>query len=290
MDLTVISEMHHQLGEGPVWDERAQVLWWTDISAGKIYRYSPTSGDIIEHDIGMHVGTIGLCEDNWLALATADGFAKYEPETRQLRMLKNPLYGHSDLRFNDGKPDPAGNFYAGTMAYDSSAGAGAFYRLTPGNELHTVLENATISNGLAWNGEETRLYYIDTPQQAVTVFEYDATTGEAINPKKAFDIPDEYGAPDGMTIDREDMLWIAHYGGGAVRRYDPGDGKLLQSVELPVSNVTCCTFGGENLDTLFITTAAQGLSDEALAEQPLAGAVFAVMPGNWGRAAYRFRG
>lgn len=290
MNHSVLINKQHQLGEGPVWDERAQSLWYTDINAGKIYAYFPSSDDRIEHDIGTHVGAVGLCEDDRLVLATADGFIKYNPKSRQTRELKNPLYGRSHLRFNDGKPDPSGSFFAGTMAYDAKEAAGTFYRLTPQNELHTVLDNVTISNGLAWNGDETRLYYIDTTKQAVTVFDYNKNSGAATHPRKAFAIPDKYGSPDGMTIDSEDKLWIAHYGGSAVRRFDPESGALLATIELPVSNVTCCTFGGADFDTLFITTAAQGLSDEELAERPLSGAIFAVKPGQNGRPVYRFKG
>lgn len=288
--IEIVSQTNYQLGEGPVWDERTQTVWWTDILAGNIYRSRPATDAVERFEVGSHVGTVGLCESGDLLLATARGILRFNPNSSALREIVNPLNGRSHLRFNDGKPDPSGSFYVGTMSYEAEEGAGAFYRMSGGGELTAVLPNVTISNGLAWNKAHTKMYYIDTPTKVVTVFDYDASTGTSTNPQPAFAIPDSAGHPDGMTIDTEDELWIAHYGGSAVRRWNPESGELMESIELPAAQITCCTFGGNNFDTLFVTSASQNLSEEELNAQPLAGAVFAIKMPYQGLPAFRFKG
>lgn len=285
----ILTNCTAQLGEGPVWDEREQVLWWTDITDGKIFRTAPDGGQTEAFEIGEPVGTIGLRENGGLILATAVGFATYDPKTQTLKKLVDPEADKPNNRFNDGKPDPSGSFYAGTMPYDQKEGAGAFYRLKPDGEVVTVRENVTISNGLAWNGRQDTLYYIDTPRRLVTAYDYDKKSGHATKPRDIFEISEDLGHPDGMTIDSEDKLWIAHYGGSAVRRWDPESGELLQSIKFPATQITCCTFGGVNMDKLFVTSASQGLSDEEIEKQS-AGALFVVETPYRGLAPFRFKG
>lgn len=286
----VTKDIQNQLGEGPVWDEQAQILWWVDITQGMIFRYDPGSDEVATFDVGQPVGTLGLRQAGGLILATASGFAFYDPDSRSLHPIADPEADKPGNRFNDGKPDPSGSFYAGTMGDKMAPLAGALYRLTPDGTITVVKKEVTISNGIAWNGAEDLMYYIDSPTFNVMVFDFDRATGVASNGRVAFAIDREMGTPDGMTIDHEDNLWIAHFGGGAVSRWNPQTGSLMQKVELPVTQVTCCVFGGANLDTLYITTARIGLSADQLAKEPLAGALFECSVGVHGRPAYRFQG
>lgn len=276
-----------KLGEGPVWDEQEQCLWWTDIHDGKIYKTDHATGHTTPFDIGIHVGTIGLREAGGLLLATTDGVATFNPTTQKLTMITNPESDKPNNRFNDGKPDPSGGFYFGSMSYTVEANAGAFYHLAVDGTVSTVRSDVTISNGLAWNANEDIMYYIDTPHFKVFAYDFDKETGQASNPRDQFSIDKEYGSPDGMTIDTEGMLWIAHYGGGAVRRWNPATGDLLTTIKFPATQTTCPVFGGPDFKTLYVTSAAQNLSEEDLASQPEAGALFKVETPYQGKPAYR---
>ena len=287
MEPTIVFNHNHQLGEGCVWDDRAQVLWWIDILPGHLHRLDPATGAHARFEVGQMVGTLGLCEDARLLLAMENGLAFFDPATGVLDLIGDPEADRPGNRFNDGKPDPSGSFYAGTMGKVIRDKLGAFYRLGQDLQVEKLFDGVTVSNGLCWDSAETTMYYIDTPTQRVDAFDFNPQTGVATNRRPAFSIPASAGFPDGMTIDSEDMLWIAHYGGGAVRRWNPQTGEQLMAIDLPVSKVTCCTFGGSNLDTLYITTAAQRTS---LDDEPLAGSVFSVRTGHTGRPAYRFRG
>ncbi|MCA9977634.1 MAG: SMP-30/gluconolactonase/LRE family protein, partial [Anaerolineales bacterium] len=193
-------------------------------------------------------------------------------------------------RFNGGYCDGDGRFWAGTMALTMEDGAGALYRLDADLSVHTMLSGVTISNGMAWSQDQRTLYYIDTPTRTVTAFDFTAETGEIGNGRVALTIPATMGYPDGMTIDRDGKLWIAHYDGGCVRRWDPETGNVLATIPLPVSKVTACTFGGPNLDRLYITTASQEMSDEQKAAEPLAGSLFVAQTPYQGFVTSRFAG
>jgi sugar lactone lactonase YvrE len=195
----------------------------------------------------------------------------------------------SRARFNDGKCDPAGRFLAGTMAYDLTPGAGALYRLDLDRSVTKLLPHVTISNGLCWTGDGTTLYYIDSPTQGIDAFDYDTGTGRPANRRRVAEIPRGAGLPDGMTIDADGCLWVALYGGSAVRRYTPA-GTLDATVSFPVTNITCPVFGGPGLGVLYVTSARDGLDEAKLAAQPHAGAVFAADVGTSGLPATRFGG
>jgi sugar lactone lactonase YvrE len=179
------------------------------------------------------------------------------------------LWSDDDVRMNEGGCDPDGRFYCGSMAYDQRPGAGALYRLDPDGSVRVVLENVTISNGLEWSPDGTRAYYNDTPTHRIDVFDYDVESG--LTGRRAFaEIPVEAGGPDGLTVDEEGGVWVALYGGAAVRRYTL-EGMLDEVIEVPARQVTACTFGGSDLDQLFITTSREDLKP---GEDPLAGSLF----------------
>lgn len=263
------------LGEGPVWDACRQCLWWVDIEPGLVHRYMPSTGQYRMLPAGDRCSSLVLCTSGNLMLTLKDGFAELDPVSGAKSYLARVEADLPENRFNDGKCDPAGRFWAGTMDYRNGVtGAGKLYMLNHDRSVEARLSGITCSNGMAWSADHTVFYYIDTPSREVAAYRYDRATGNIYDKRVAVHIPADQGLPDGMTIDSEGMLWVALWGGSAVARYDPYSGKRMAVIELPVSNVTSCTFGGEHLEDLYITTARSGLSAHELSQQPLAGAVF----------------
>lgn len=264
-----------ELGEGPVWDPERQCLWWVDINQGAVHQYHITSEIHREIKTGSLCSAVLLCDSGKLIVTLKDGFAYMDAATGSTACLAKIEEDLPENRFNDAKCDPAGRVWAGTMNYCSGQpGAGNLYALEAEHTVVKKLTDITCSNGMAWSPDHQLFYYIDSPTREVTAFSYDKATGTISNKRTIIQIPETQGMPDGMTIDDEGMLWVAVWGGSSVIRYDPFSGKCLSKIQLPVVNVTSCTFGGENLEDLYITTAMTGQSDEALKEQPLAGQVF----------------
>jgi sugar lactone lactonase YvrE len=193
-------------------------------------------------------------------------------------------------RFNDGKCDAAGRFWAGTMALDVAPGAGALYRLDPDYRVTRALSGVTLSNGLDWTTDNRSMYYIDSPTRGVDAFEFDLEQGVLGARRRLISIPREAGTPDGMTLDTDGGIWVALHGSGSVGRYHP-DGRLERVIRVPSARlVTSCAFGGPDMGDLYITSMSDGLSAEAMAEQPRAGALFRCRPGVRGRLPHRFGG
>lgn len=265
------------LGEGPVWDPATKSILWVDIEKGEIHRFSPENKTHKTMQIGQMVGAIALRASGGLIAALQRSFATVDIDQQTLHPIIDPEIHLPDNRFNDGKCDPAGRFWAGTMDYVSGkAGAGSLYTLHTDMSVVTRIEGVSCSNGLAWSADHRVLYYIDTPTRQVVAYDYDIATGSITNKKVVINIPASDGYPDGMTIDTEGMLWVACWDGWKVSRWDPRTGKLLQHILLPASKVTSCTFGGAGLGDLYITSAKTGLSAQELKEQPLAGSLFVI--------------
>ena len=253
-------------GEGPVWSERWGGLRWVDMLAGDVLSLA-ADGAIDRRHVGNVAAVIRPRRQGGAVIGVERGFA-LEDADGAIRHL-GELWTDTHVRMNEGGCDPDGRFYCGSMAYDQRPGAGALYRLDPDDSVHVVLENVTISNGLEWNPDGSRAYYNDTPTQRIDVFDYDGESG--LTGRRPFaEIPTEAGGPDGLTVDEEGGVWVALYGGGAVRRYNP-EGVLDEVIEVPAKQVTACTFGGSDLDQLFITTSREGLGS---GDDPLAGSVF----------------
>ena len=274
IDAKLELQIEAHLGEGPVWDEADQKLWWVDLLSGKLHRYDPLDGSNISYDIGEHVGAAALRESGGFVLALASGFAFFDPKSGRIEPISDPEPDKPGNRFNDGKCDPSGRFWAGTMAYDLKQGAGSLYCLTGDLQVKRKLTGITISNGLAWNRAADRLYYIDTPTGNIYTFQYDDQTGEISEKQTVFHVENGMGYPDGMTIDTEDNLWVALYAGSKVIRIDPVAGEMMYEIHLPVPKVTSCTFGGKDLDELYITTCREHMTDEDIKEAPLSGSLF----------------
>lgn len=280
-----------QLGEGPVWDDKDASILWVDIIRGQVHRWDPANRKHHRIDLEEMVGVVALRTNGHLIAGIKSGIALVDARTGAITRWHRPESHLPENRFNDGKCDPNGRFWAGTMPISGNRPEGSLYLTGSDGSIHRMLTGVTISNGLAWSLDRRRMYYIDTPTFEVACFDYDNASGSIDHRRSAFRIPRGEGAPDGMTIDAEGMLWVAHWGGWQITRWDPEKGVKIDSIRLPVSNVTSCTFGGPDLRDLYITSAREGLFPSQLDQQPLAGALFVIRHSDWtGMPAVRFTG
>jgi sugar lactone lactonase YvrE len=271
-----------ELAEGPVWDAARGLLRWVDILPGHVHALDPVSGAHTWFEAGDPVGTFGLTRGGGLVLALVDGFALAGPDGQDLRRLGEFTVDRAVVRFNDGKPDPWGNFWAGTMAWQEQSGPPcSLYRLTPDGAVTELFGGVGLSNGLDWSDDRKTFYYADSLSGGVDVFDTDPGTG-ALSGRRRFVTVSGGGIPDGLTLDADGCLWLAVWGTGELHRYTP-DGALDTVVRLPVSQVTSAAFGGADLSTLYITTARENFTPADLRDQPHAGDIFACVPGVTGR-------
>lgn len=265
--------------EGPVWDIDRQSLWWVDIMEGHVHLWDRHSGEDTVYDVGEAVGALALRVDGSVLVALQTRLAFLDPDSGEVETFV-PLEGNRPAnRANDGKAGPDGAFWIGTMAVDASPEAGALYHVTGGGEVSRLLNDVSISNGLDWL-DDNHLYYIDSLAHGVDVLEVDRDAWTVLSRSRVLDIDPDDGLPDGMTLDAEGCLWVAVHGGGQVRRYSQR-GELLGWVEVPMSLVTCCAFGGPDLTELYVTVAA---------DDGVAGGLLRCDVGIAGRPPYRFAG
>ncbi len=267
------------LSEGPRWHHERQELLWVDILGRQLHRGTLAADGSLERvatiAIDRHVGAVAPALSGGYVLAAGPGFLFVE-EDGTVRELAQPEAGRTDVRMNDGACDPRGRFWAGTMAYDESPGAGTLYRLELDGSCTTVLTGLTVANGIGWSPDGETMYLNDSGTGRVEAFRFDAPTG-AISERRTLVQSDQKGVvPDGLTVDADGAIWVAWWGGGAVNRYAP-DGSLLASLQVPVERPTSCAFGGPDLATLFVTTARAGLDDVARARQPDSGRLFSIV-------------
>lgn len=262
------------LGEGPVWDHQKNCLYWVDIEGRRLHRYNTGNAVNDTWDFNEMPGAVFPTSDGTLLLAMESGFTHFDPETENLTPLDLLKNSNKNLRFNDGKCDPYGNLWIGTMNKELTPHGGNLYRINKKLEVSVILRGTTVSNGMAWSPDHRLFYYSDTATYELWSFRYDPATAGISDKKVCFRIPESYGGADGLTIDQEGMLWIAHWGGHCVRRWDPGKGKVLQTITVPAPHVTSCCFGGESHHTLYITTARSGLEPESLEQFPGSGGLF----------------
>lgn len=266
-------------GEGPVWSDSWGGLRWLDMLAGDVLSLA-SDGTVTRRHIDTVVAAVRPRRRGGAVIGVARGFA-LEDAAGTVTVLGS-LWSDERVRMNEGGCDPDGRFYCGSMAYDVRQGAGSLHRLDPDGSTTTVLDAVTISNGLEWSPDGSRAYYVDTATDRIDVFDYDRERG--LSGRRPFVAA--LGGPDGLTVDAEGGVWVALYGGGSVHRYAP-DGTLDEVVELPVTKVTACAFGGPGLDRLFITTSREHLEPGT---EPEAGALFTCAPGVRGMAVREFAG
>jgi sugar lactone lactonase YvrE len=282
----LVLDARAELAEGPSWLAERGLLAWVDITAGLVHLFDPATGADRALEVGQPVGAAVPTDDGRLALAVRDGFALLDLDREEVALIVEVERELTGNRMNDGKSDPAGRFWAGTMAVDMRAGAGALYRLDAERNVELMVPGVSISNGLGWSPDGRLMYYIDSPQGRVDVFDFDATSGAIAN-RRPF-AQAQGGDPDGMAVDARGGLWVAIWGAGKVLHFLP-DATLSDEIELPALQVTSCCFGGPELQDLYITSAWQGMTAEQRAREPLAGGVFRSRPGVQGQPTREYR-
>ena len=289
VDAELVLDARAVLGEAPTWDAETQRLIWVDITAGLVHRFDPLSGRDESIEVGQPVGAAVPTTSGLLALATRDGFSLLDPSTGRPEFVAEFEATVPETLINDGKCDAAGRFWAGTKDVEGRRPLGSLFRLDADLSLTRVLTEVTISNGLGWSPDQRTMYYIDSATYAIDAFDFELETGSVSNRRRLVELPEAWGLPDGLTVDEEGFLWVAFWTGSAIRRLSPV-GEVLSVVELPVSLVTSCAFGGNELSDLYVTSARVGLSGAQLKEQPHAGGLFRLSPGVRGLAAHPFAG
>jgi D-xylonolactonase len=273
----------HELAEGPLYENGH--LFWVDIKGCLLLCLSLEDGRYQQRHIPEQVTSINRAVDRGYVVTTRRGFGFLSSFDAALDYLNDVEPEHPGNRFNDAKVDPFGQLWAGTMDDGEQQASGRLYRMASDMAVTVEDDDYIITNGPTFSPDGSRLYHADTVRR--TIYQYDLSS-KGISDKREFvKLGDADGHPDGMTTDAEGGIWVCHYGGWRVSRFSP-EGKLLMRVTLPVSNVTSATFGGDLLDTLFITTARQGLTASDLAKQPLAGSIFHVKVPVKGLAANSF--
>ena len=280
------------LGEGVRWDERYGELLRVDILAGRVFRNLDDDDDgllipVRTYDVPGTVGAIAPVdgEDGWI-LAAGRGFLHLRPDGSMRTVLGDVV--DEGTRMNDAACDPQGRFWAGTLADDHREGGGALYRLDRSGRVEVVLRDLTISNGLGWSPDGRTMYLVDTGPREVHAFAFDGADGAISDGRVIVSVPEEIGAPDGMTVDASGDLWVAIYGGGRVHRYSP-EGALREVLEVPAEQSTCCAFGGPDLRRLYVTTATENWTDAQRRAEPAAGVVYRFETDATGRPAEPFR-
>ena len=275
------------LGEGPLWHPTEQHLYWVDIDRMALYRSHKDLSGFTHTQFNTKIGAFGFRKDTGFILATSDGFANCDTLESTPEVLWNPLPNRHGVRLNDGKVDPQGRFWAGSIDKDQSCGA--LYRLDPDHSQHTLLQHIGISNGIDWSPDQKIMYYTDSMQSTIFVFDFNPETGAIHHQRPFIQTPKDHRdiVPDGLCVDAEGCIWSAQWNGWQVIRYNP-QGKPIQHVKVPAQHVTSCCFGGKNMSQLFITTARSGFADKDLAGQPHAGDVFIYETDTQGQAANFF--
>ena len=280
------------LGECPLWDERAHCLWWVDIRAPALRRLDAASGEVRTWPLPEMVGSLALTEGtgharDCLLLALSSRLALFDPHSGTLETLAEPGFAHADLRFNDGRCDAQGRFWVGSMNNITRGPEGCLYRFDTAHGLVEVARGICIPNSLAFSPDGRTMYFADSLTHRIDAFDYDARTGTRGTGREfARSTPPAF--PDGSCVDAEGGLWNAEFHGARLVRYRP-DGTVDRVIAMPVQRPTCCTFGGADLRTLYVTTTSQRMSEAELAAEPLAGALLALEVGVAGLPEPRFR-
>ncbi|XP_056605948.1 regucalcin [Triplophysa dalaica] len=276
----VIKEKN-EIGESPVWEETDSSLVYVDITGQRVSRWSSLTGHIESITTEKPVGSVVLRKAGGYVIAEGTRFAFVDWVKRSITTAVQLDKEKPNTRFNDGKVDPAGRFFAGTMGMELRPAVverkqGSLYTLHPDHSVVHHFNQVDISNGLDWSLDHRVFYYIDSLGYIVEAFDYDIQTGGLSNRRAVYKVEPDEGIPDGMCIDTEGKLWVACYNGGRVLRIDPQTGTRLQTVNLPVEKTTSCCFGGKDYSDLYVTTAYKGMDEDALAKQPEAGCMFKV--------------
>lgn len=275
-----VADVHAVLGEGPVWVARESALYWLDIKGRKVFRLR--DGELEQWPTSMRVGSLAPRRNGGFIAGTDEGIAIIDPAADRFEIVATPEARLPGNRFNDGKVDRRGRFWAGTMDDEERAASGTLYCIGPDLDCVAVDGNYKVTNGPAFSPAGDVMYHNDSARQVTYAFDIDAE-GRASNRRAFLQFGDGDGFPDGLTVDSEGCLWIAFWDGWCIRRYSPA-GEWVETVKMPVQRPTSCAFGGRDLDRLYVTSASIGLDETALEMQPNAGGLFMFTPGVRGLA------
>ncbi len=269
-------DSQHALAEGPVWQNDR--LYWVNITEGRLYRHNPNDDSTTHWDVGSTLGVALPAAEGWWWTARERDCAWLHEATGKVVPIAAPITPNvpTNLRFNDGFCGPDGHPWVGSAALDGSRETASLYRSDPAGALHIALPGITLSNGLGWSPDKTRFYYVDSLAHNLSIFDYDNTSHQITNRRILREFPQDGGVPDGLSIDADGHVWLAIWGGSMVLHLHGRTGELIGQIDLPVTQVTSCTFGGPAGKTLYITSARTGLDEAELQRQPLAGSIFQV--------------
>jgi sugar lactone lactonase YvrE len=276
-----VSEIVSELGEGPRWDPENRALAWVDVPGLLLHRID-LNGTVRSVSLSARVSAIGLCVSGLRYVAATEfGFGFVDPMTGSVAPIVN-VEDEGRARMNDGAVDFAGRFFAGSVSANSEQANGSLYCLRPDGSTERVFGDVRLSNGIGWSADGRSMYFVDSLRGSLDRFDYEMASGTPHGRRSVVSFPTDDGLPDGLCMDAEDRIWVALWGGGAVRCY-ASSGELLRIVQVPCKNITACAFGGEDNDILYITSAA--IDDE---NSPAAGKLFACQAGARGAAIARF--
>jgi len=295
-EIKVLDNTKSIAGETPVWDSSSSKLYWIDFLGGKISSIDYADGQVKSLDVNSKIGTVVLRQNSGLLAALGTGFNFIDNDLSKMEIISHPEPEKINNRFNDGKCDCKGRLWISTVSQDFENGCatmeplGSFYCLDTDLSTRTVIDKVIQVNGIAWSPDNKKMYLVDTCAFEILKFDFDEEKGEIRNREVAVKIPQEFSFPDGMCRDLDGNLWVAHWGGYKLSRWNPSSGKLIETIPVPVPNVTCCSFGGPEMDELFITTASFGMTDSELEKYPDAGKIFICKTQVKGPEVFRFKG
>ncbi|RCJ17655.1 gluconolaconase [Nostoc sp. ATCC 43529] len=281
-----VLEARARLGEGPVWDSTKKLLYWIDIFNHRVHQFYPATGKDRFFDVGDVVGAIAPAGTDRLIITLRRHLAFLNTQTGEVTPILEVEANMPNNRINDGKCDPQGRFWFGSMSTIEKPDAN-LYRYDADGSLHLMETGLTISNGLGWSPDQKTFYLTDSPQQKIYAYDFNSVTGNITNRRIFVDLTHESFYPDGLTIDSQGNIWSAMWNGWCVIRFNPQGAEILR-IELPVPLVTSCTFGGEDLQTLYITTASVGLSQAEIDKSFYSGDLFALQTDVTGLPSYNF--
>ena len=289
-DVTCVAALGSIAGESPVWSVDEACLWAVDHQGHLIHRVDPASGAVRSFELPGVVTSLAVHAEGGLIVTIDRRIARFDPESGRLAVLHEVDADRPDNRFNDGKCDRQGRFWAGTMGNTGwSEPVGTLFRLDRDGTLAPTVRGVRCSNGLGWSPDQRTFYYAESFAHVIHAFDYSPETGTLDQQRPFARIDPASGSfPDGIAVDDEGFVWNAQPVFGRIARYAP-DGRLERIIEMPVSWATSCTFGGADLGTMFVTTSHEVLGPAELAEEPLAGGIFAFRPGVTGPAESTYR-
>lgn len=295
-DIKLILDAKAELGETPIWHPQKKVMYWTDGFTGDFHIFNPKDNSDVVYNLGGMIGSAIPCENGNVLLLLDSGLKRLDLQTCELTHLVDPEPDSDVNRLNDGRCDAKGRVWLSTVSklfgsdeYEASM-TGALYMIDTDLSVNKVLDGINQLNGIGWSNDNKYMYVVDTYNFKLLCFAYDLETGQTGEPETAVDIPQMFGYADGMCVDSKDNVWIAHWG-SKLSRWNPKIGELIETVEMPVPNITCCGFGGVDFDELYITTSTFGINKEDIKKQPfsMSGGIFKIKPGVTGRESYMFK-